>query len=581
VASVRALLRIKQSDHDLRAANARRELVYNLAARQRMLDKPGAITEVACVALGEFFGAQRVGFYAVLSDDELEVLSCWARDGFPTLMGRQPMGVVDRRLVAEYREGRTAVLRDSGAQSVIPATPISSAIGVPLIRAGRWEGTLFVNADPERIWSPSEISLVEEVAQLSWDAVDRAEAKLRLEALNVSLEERIDVRTRELLNAEAQLRQAQKMEAVGQLTGGIAHDFNNLLTAIIGGIRMIRRRLDEKRFDDVDRFMEEVNNSAMRAASLTQRLLAFSRRQSLDFRSVDIGKLIADIQGLLGRTLGETITLKTDLPAGLWPGQTDASQLEMALLNLTINARDAMPNGGTLRICAQNTDVVPGKYTDVMPGSYLRVDVSDSGTGMSEDVLARVFDPFFTTKPIGQGTGLGLSMVYGFVKQSRGHVEITSKPGCGTTVTILLPRGEEVAVAASVAPVTVAMPKKDGTQSVLVVEDNAAIRLLVTESLLERGYKIREASDGTQAAAMLKASAFDLLLTDVGLPGMNGRDVAAVALENHPAIKVLFITGYAEAAQARADFLPPGAEMMTKPFEVEALVDRVAAMLAR
>ncbi len=386
-----------------------------------------------------------------------------------------------------------------------------------------------------------------------------------------------------LARVEDALRQAQKMEAVGQLTGGIAHDFNNMLTGIIGGLDMVKRHLPEVRHERVDRYIEAATVSANRAAGLTQRLLAFSRRQSLDVKAVDVGALVDGIEDLLRRTLGENAGLAVKRQAGIWPAYTDANQLESALLNLAINARDAMPEGGLLTIETENAHL-DAHYTetidDLEPGDFVVIGVSDTGTGMSAAVIAKAFDPFFTTKPIGQGTGLGLSMIYGFARQSGGHVRIYSEEGCGTTVKLYLPRFRG-GVEPTAEIVDADLPRADG-ERVLVVEDDPAVRMLIVDVLQGLGYGVLEAADGRAALPFLESERrIDLLVSDVGLPGLNGRQVAEIARQHRPGLKVLFVTGYAEKAAVRGDFLDEGMDMITKPFALDVLANRIRAMIGR
>jgi PAS domain S-box-containing protein len=415
------------------------------------------------------------------------------------------------------------------------------------------------------------------------DIEDQKIAAQALSDLNTTLETQVALRTGELMAAEEALRQSQKMEAVGQLTGGIAHDFNNLLTGITGALDLVRRRLAAGRTDDLDRFMDAAATSAQRAAALTHRLLAFARRQSLDTRPSAVNPLIVGLEDLLRRTLGEHVELACVLDPGLWPAMADANQLESALLNLAINARDAMPSGGKLTIETGNThlDAAYARLHDnVEVGDYVVISVSDTGAGMSPAVVAKAFDPFFTTKPIGQGTGLGLSMIYGFVKQSGGHVRIHSEEGRGTTVKLFLRRADHE----SQAPSHHAEPKPRRGQGemVLVVEDDPTVRLLVTEVLGELGYRYMEAPDARTAIPLLESGVvIDLLVTDVGLPVINGRQLAEIARQHRPELKVLFVTGYAENAALRADFLAPGMEMMTKPFALDAMAAKIREMIER
>jgi PAS domain S-box-containing protein len=381
---------------------------------------------------------------------------------------------------------------------------------------------------------------------------------------------------------EEQLRQSQKMEAVGQLTGGIAHDFNNLLTGITGALDMIRRRMDQGRLDGIDRLMNAAEGSAQRAASLTHRLLAFSRRQSLDVRALDVNALVASMEDLFHRTLGERIELSVRLSPDPWIAFSDANQLESALLNLAINARDAMPDGGHLTIETVNIslpDAEAGRHGGLAAGDYIVIRVTDTGIGMSRDVAAKAFDPFFTTKPIGQGTGLGLSMIYGFAKQSGGSAEIESTPGIGTTIKLHIPRLAGGVADEAGRPASPSLPGAEG-ETILVVEDDPAVRLLVLELLGELGYDTIEAVDSRTALPILQSTRkLDLMVSDVGLPGMSGRQLAEVARQYRPDLKILFITGYAENAAVRGDFLAKGMELILKPFAIDVLATRIRKML--
>ena len=373
------------------------------------------------------------------------------------------------------------------------------------------------------------------------------------------------------------------MEAVGQLTGGIAHDFNNLLTGIMGSLEMLQTRLRQGRFSDVDRYVAAAQGASKRAAALTHRLLAFSRRQTLDPKPTDVNRLAMGMEELVRRTVGPQITLEVVTAAGLWPALIDSPQLESALLNLCINARDAMPEGGRITIETANKwlDDRAARERDLPPGQYISLCVTDTGTGMTPDVIEHAFDPFFTTKPIGQGTGLGLSMVYGFARQSGGQVRIYSELGEGTTMCLYFPR-HYVGEAEPADPDQRGAPMASSTgQTILVVDDEPTIRMLVMEVLDERGYAVIEAKDGPTGLAALQSNArIDLLITDVGLPGgMNGRQLADAARATRPGLKILFITGYAENAILSSGQLAPGMQVLTKPFDVEALAGRVTEMV--
>jgi signal transduction histidine kinase/DNA-binding response OmpR family regulator len=583
VASVRALLRLKQYEVELRAANSRREFIFTLAERQRQLITPDAIMQMTSELLGQKLLAYRTGFYRVTDPDLLEFLSCWSSGQLPRLSGLASAAeTLGDALIEQYRQGRSLVTPHATHPMPKNEGLDYSAVGAPILRADFWEATLFVSAAPGRSWYPDEVALVEEVAQLTWDAVERARAIQTLRNVSENLEERIASRSRELLRAEEQLRQAQKMEAVGQLTGGIAHDFNNLLTGIIGGINVVRNRIAKGQMNDVTRFMDEVVNSAHRAASLTHRLLAFSRRQALDFSATDVNKMVQSLLELFRRTVGENIEMELQAGADLWPARTDANQLETALLNLIINARDAMPTGGRVVISTENFAVKKGDaQIDLLPGDYVVLRVVDTGAGMPKDVIDRVFDPFFTTKPVGQGTGLGLSMVYGFAKQSGGAVEIESEERKGTAVSIFIPRAAQAAETRATAQSRDNLKSATG-ETVMLVEDSPSVRMVVADLLKELGYQVVVCSEGQEAADFFSVNerAINLLISDVGLPGLNGRQVAEIGLQKWPAMKVLFITGYAEAAVHRAEFLPSGAQLIAKPFELDALARKITEMLA-
>ncbi|MEC5384450.1 PAS domain-containing protein [Uliginosibacterium sp. H3] len=387
---------------------------------------------------------------------------------------------------------------------------------------------------------------------------------------------------RELLSAQEALRQAQKMEAVGQLTGGIAHDFNNLLAAISGSLQLIKVKLERGNTAGIDRYIDMSENSVRRASALTQRLLAFSRRQTLDPKPTDINRLMSGMEELVRRTVGPSVEVEVRGADSLWATKVDAPQLENALLNLCINARDAMPQGGKLAIETANRslDERAARERELPPGEYVSLSVTDTGSGIPPDLVKRIFDPFFTTKPLGQGTGLGLSMVYGFVRQSGGQVRVDSALGRGTTMCIYLPRhignadeSEENTSARLVAT--------GDDETILLIEDEETIRSVMTEVLGEAGYRVLSAPDGPSGLRILQgAGRIDLLITDVGLPGgLNGRQVADAGREHRPELKVLFITGYAETVAVGNGLMAHGMQVMTKPFEIAGLANKVREML--
>ena len=471
-------------------------------------------------------------------------------------------------------------------------------------------GILQVDSREPRQFTGEDTVFLRSYANLVAAAVDRLrvmedvrEGEERLRRSHEALEERVIERTRELVEAnnklraeaaereriEDALRQSHKMEAVGQLTGGLAHDFNNLLTGISGSLELIRIRLAQGRTTEVDRYLEIAQSSVSRAAALTHRLLAFARRQTLDPKPIGVDGLVASMAELFSRTVGPSIQIETKLADEQWLALCDPNQLENALLNLIINARDAMPDGGNLVIETANivlndqraaSSLVP--LRNVPSGEYVAVSVTDSGTGMSATTMAHVFDPFFTTKPLGQGTGLGLSMIYGFVQQSGGHIHLRSGEGQGTTVTIYLPRYlgdvEDETVVGATADL---LPTVNTV--VLVVEDEPPIRMVIADVLSDLGYTVLEAGDGRSGLKILEAGTHvDLLITDVGLPGgMNGRQLADAARERRPNLNVLFVTGYAENSPVGSGFAAQGMQVMTKPFSLEALAARIQGIIGR
>ncbi len=420
-------------------------------------------------------------------------------------------------------------------------------------------------------------------AQAAGGIPPQGEAEARLRILNRTLELRVEDRTRALRLVEDALRQSQKMEAVGQLTGGLAHDFNNLLAGVSGAIDLARRRLAQGRVSEVGRYLDLGAASVDRAAALTHRLLAFSRRQPLDPRPTAVDALVAGMADLVRRTAGPAVTVRVVGSPDPCDALVDPNQLENALLNLCINARDAMPDGGGLTIATGELTVAPdGALTgDLAPGRYATLTVTDTGKGMEPDVLSRAFDPFFTTKPSGQGTGLGLSMIYGFARQSGGHVAIASTLGQGTTVTLMLPRHEGGSVERPQPHGALAPARARAGEAVLLVDDDATVRLLAAEALSDLGYEVAQAADGASALGVLRSEArVDLLVTDVGLPGgMDGRRLADAAREARPGLKVLFVTGYAEAAVVGDRVLGPGMALLGKPFPMDELANTVRDLL--
>ena len=420
------------------------------------------------------------------------------------------------------------------------------------------------------------------------DIDDQVAAQKAMASFSEMLERQVNDRTADLhaemaerQTVEAALRQSQKMEAIGQLTGGIAHDFNNFLTGIIGNLDILRRRVNKGDYGDVVRFADGATASAKRAAALTHRLLAFSRQQTLEPRAIDLAEAIESMKSLLIQSLGEHITLSIRIGADTPLAKADPNQLESALLNMAINARDAMPEGGMLKIrtgLARLTEDQPSRLEQVVPGRYALLSVEDTGVGMSAETLARAAEPFFTTKPIGQGTGLGLSMIHGFARQSNGHLALRSELGVGTVADLYLPTADHLtSVEGASTPGVV--PEGSG-ETIMVVEDDPVVRGLVLEVLHELGYATLDAPDAQTASTALESDRrIDLLISDVGLPGMNGRQLADIARRRRPFLKVLFMTGYADIESVRSGELEAGMSVIPKPFALEALATRISDIM--
>ena len=577
----------KKSERHLRILNDTGHSV----ARERDLETIVQIVTDAGVELsGAQFGAF---FYNVLTPDGgsymLYALSGVPRSAFenfpmprntavfePTFKG---IGVVrSDDILQDPRYGHNAPRKGMPEGHL----PVRSYLAVPVIsRSGEVLGGLFFgHGEPEKFQTEHETALLG-IAGHAATAIDNARLLMRLQALNADLEQRVADEIAERMKAEEQLRQAQKMEAVGQLTGGIAHDFNNMLAVILGSLNLVKRRLGKGEVN-IDRFIEGAIDGANRAATLTQRLLAFSRQQPLAPEIVDINKMVGGMSELLDRSLGELIRLETVLAAGLWRVRADPAQLESAVLNLAVNARDAMPRGGKLTIETSNSSI-DEKYAHeyaLTPGQYVLVAVTDNGVGIANDLLGRVFDPFFTTKDVGKGTGLGLSQVYGFVRQSGGHVKIYSEVDVGTSVKIYLPRfvGSEDSAD---APTSVAHPAAGFLQeTILVVEDDERVRNISSESLRELGYTVVEAANGTEAIRTIENGLVpDLLFTDVVMPEMTGAELAAELSRRLPGLKVLFTTGYTRNAIVHNGVLDAGKHLLSKPFAIEDLAAKVRSLL--
>ena len=543
------------------------------SASADLLRKAGLITHVArdptelltCLASGA--GAALVAEEALFNED-LTVFQAWIAQqppwsDFPFVVLTSQL---DHPRAKNWRHALADKLRNvSMLERPVQAITLTTAMQVAL-RARR------------RQYEVKALIEAQEQAAERLEALV-AERTQELEKANEDLKSQMTERER----VEASLRQSQKMEAVGQLTGGLAHDFNNLLTGISGSLELTRARLSQGKADSVDRYITTAQEAVKRAAALTHRLLAFSRRQALEPKPTNVNRLVTGMEELIRRTVGPAIHVEVVGAGGLWSTLVDPNQLENALLNLCLNARDAMPQGGRLTIETANRwlDERGARDLDIAPGQYISLCVTDTGTGMEPDVAAHAFDPFFTTKPLGQGTGLGLSMIYGFARQSGGQIRIYSEVGKGTTMCLYLPRHDDDPNFNDAANFPEASESLGDGEVVLVIDDEPSIRMLITDVLSDTGYSVLEASDGPAGLRVLQSAArIDLLITDVGLPGgMNGRQVADAARSLRPDLRVLFITGYAENALMGNGHLEKGMHVLAKPFEVERLAIKIRELV--
>jgi PAS domain S-box-containing protein len=595
---------------DQQLAEERRALeVLNKAGSSLALQTDlGAIVQTVTDAGVELTGAEFGAFFYNVVNDSGESYMLYTLSGAPIeAFSKFPMPR-NTNVFAPTFEGKGIVRSDdilkdpryghSPPYHGMPKghLPVRSYLAVPVVsRSGDVIGGLFFGHQETGVFTERSERGLEALAAESAVAIDnakltsalqkelghRTKAEEALRSLNENLEREVADRTEKLHHQAEALRQAQKMEAVGQLTGGIAHDFNNLLQVIIGNIDIIQRTVSETS-PRLQRAASQAMNGAKRATSLTQRLLAFSRRQPLNPKPTNVGVLLQGLSEMAYRTLGETVQLETVLGAGTWQVEVDVNELEAAIINLAINARDAMPDGGRITLETANAHIdeaYASTHTEVKPGQYVLISVTDTGLGMDQKTLAQAFEPFFTTKAVGKGTGLGLSQVYGFVKQSGGHVKLYSEVGQGTTVKIYLPRyfgGESSSEDADAFT-----PEAASKETILVLEDDADVRAYSVEVLRELGYRVLEAHDGRAALKILeRGEHIDLLFTDVVLPGgMTGAQVAAQATAARPLLKVLFTTGYARNAIIHHGRLDKGVHLITKPFSVSDLASKIRDVL--
>lgn len=571
-----------------RLRESRRVALLALGDGLRQMSNPTDMSFLAARILGETLNVSRAGYGIIdRASETIAIERDWNHADTKSLAG-----VLNFRDFGSYiddlKRGETVAIADArrdprATAGALEAIHARAVLNMPLVDHGDIVALLYLNDRSAHDWSAAELAFVRDVADRTQAAIERRQAEMSLAELAGSLERQVEERTRESEAAQEQLRQAQKMEAVGQLTGGLAHDFNNLLTGISGSLELIQIRNRQGRLSDLGKYIDMAQGAVTRAAALTHRLLAFSRRQTLDPKPVNINRLVAGMDEFLRRSVGPAIEVERVDAADLWPTLLDPNQLENALLNLCINARDAMPDGGRITIETANRkfDGPAARDHDLPAGHYVALSVTDTGTGMSAETIERAFDPFYTTKPLGEGTGLGLSMIYGFVRQSGGQVRICSVLGEGTVMTLYFPRVlSDDEVDADREERRGALPAAAG-ETILVVDDEPSIRALINDVLTDLGYTTIEASDGAEGLALLKSHArIELLITDVGLPrGMNGRQLADAARVDRPDLKILFITGYAENAVIGNARLGAGMHVLTKPFAMETLAKRIRELI--
>lgn len=586
------ITRLKEAELQLRAAKEEREFVLEQIARQRKQTDPREILRASSEALGKRLGVNRVGFYRLTGPQLICHEASWSDGTLAPLEGNQATDHYGSHADRERRAGRALVFGDSridadGGLAPYAREGVLAGICVPLLTDGKWAAGIYLHQAAVRAWSEPEIILAKEIVQQTWLAIERAEAlqslNRRVEEQEAALQQREIVLREEFERREAaerQLRQLQKMEAVGQLTGGIAHDFNNMLAIVISGLNLTQRQLARGN-TDVGPFIEGALDGAGRAAALTQRLLAFSRQQPLEPAVVDANALLSGLSDMLSRSLGETIVLETVLQPGLWTTRADPNQLENAIINLAVNARDAMPDGGRVVLETANADLDAdaARGLGMEPGAYVLVRVRDTGAGMTPEVLAKAFDPFFTTKPTGRGTGLGLSQVYGFIRQSGGHVAIQSQIGQGTAVDLFLPRSLDHAGQTRGDPAD-DVPAGRPDQVILVVEDEDRVRAFTVASLRDLGYTVLEAASGPAALEILaRQRDIALLFTDVVMPHMTGPQLVEQAQAIRSGLKVVYASGYTGSSSETDERVKADGNFLAKPFSFDQLARKIGAAL--
>jgi NO-binding membrane sensor protein with MHYT domain/signal transduction histidine kinase/ActR/RegA family two-component response regulator len=561
--------------HGLSRREARIALRLKVADVLRGRTTDEALQEVAAL-MGTHFGVTRTGYGQLDSvEDMFDYDVCWTDGSVPPLLGRFPAAAFGVKIVAALTAGQTIVVDDlmhsslseeTRTRGTARETDTRSILVVPFVRDGRLRTIVYLNDRRPRRWHADEVAFMEEIAERTRLVIERATVEAQLRDLNATLEARVAARTHELRQAQEALLQSQKMEAVGQLVSGLAHDFNNVLGAIVGAFELVRRRADDPA--RVRAFSEAGLEAADRGSKLTAQLLAFSRSQRIQLRPVLVREVIGALSDLLARTLGPMIKLEFRPSRVPVPVLADPTQLEMMVLNLAINARDAMPDGGELHITTQVCQIAEdGELAD---GEYVEIAVRDTGMGMDEQTLRRAMEPFFTTKPVGKGTGLGLAQIYGSARQSGGTVRIESAPGQGTTVRVLLPRTDEQPVSEKPEAAT-ASDQPHRPLRLLLVDDDDAVRSIVASALQAEGHDVTEVVDGAAALAVLEERQPDVVIADFAMPEMNGAELARRIRARWPALPILFASGFADSEAIDAA-MGDGVVMLRKPFRIDELL---------